>query len=52
MSFIELSKMQGPTQRSFHELLQQLQKNNKRELTVLLLGEATQVNAAAIAKHV
>lgn len=30
--------LQEPTQRSFHELLQQLKKNDKRELTVLLLG--------------
>lgn len=31
--------MQEPTQRSFHELLQQLKKDNRHSMTVLLLGE-------------
>lgn len=31
--------MQEPTQRSFHELLQQLKKDNRHNMTVLLLGE-------------
>lgn len=33
--------MQEPTQRSFHELLQQLKKDNRHDMTVLLLGEAS-----------
>ena len=32
--------MQEPTQRSFHELLQQLKKDKRHDMTVLLLGEA------------
>ncbi|KAL0047664.1 hypothetical protein WJX82_008800 [Trebouxia sp. C0006] len=35
-----IQNLPEPTQRSFLELLQQLKKNNKRELTVLLLGKS------------
>lgn len=40
--------LQEPTQRSFLELLQQLKKNNKRELTVLLLGASPHSGYAQI----